>query len=97
VQARRGQLERMGSAPGFAGALERAGFAGVRVEPRTYEPRFEGWRAAWDFALSWGSREQEVRAMPGPEREALQAELRARWGDAPFTARWRILHATARA
>ncbi|MCA1813075.1 MAG: methyltransferase domain-containing protein [Halobacteriales archaeon] len=96
VQARRGQLDAMGSAATFGQALRAAGFQQVEVRPFTHEVRFEGWRGAYGFAMSWGSREQEVRAMPAPEREALHAELAERW-PGPFTARWRILHATATA
>lgn len=94
VQDRRAQLDKMGSVEGFAQALAAAGLRDVRVVPVRYDVPFAGWRAAYDFAMSWGSREQEVRALPGPERDALHAELRARW-PGPFTATWHLLHATA--
>lgn len=94
---RRGDRKRWGSVEGFRAALERAGFRGVEVRPTAYDVRFEGWRALYDFEVAWGWTEAEVRALPGPEREALHRDLAARFGEGPFVDRWALLHATASA
>lgn len=103
AQARAARRERArarvqwGHAGGLREALVAAGFGDVRVEAVPYEVRFAGWREYYDFELSWGWTEMEVRALPGPDREALQHDLAATFGSGPFVDRWSLLHATAEA
>lgn len=86
-----------GDAHALRSLLEGAGFAAARVEPSTYDVRFEGWRAYHGFLLAWGWTEAEVRALPGPVRDALHEALAERFGEASFVDPWTVLHATARA
>jgi ubiquinone/menaquinone biosynthesis C-methylase UbiE len=97
VGGRRAQFERIGTEAGMRDALEHAGFRQVQARVEERAAPFRGWRDAYDFCTAWGSREAEVRAMTGPEREALHAELREAWGDGPFTLPWRLVHGTAQA
>jgi len=93
---RRAGLEEVGTAASLQDALQRAGFAGVEVRREAYAVQFAGWRAAYDFVLSWGVAEHEIRAMPGPQRKALQEALAERWGAGDVRCAWRLLHATGR-
>jgi ubiquinone/menaquinone biosynthesis C-methylase UbiE len=96
MASRKELRRRWGSPEAWRGALEGAGFREVRVARVAYEVPFQGWRALYDFLLAWGWTEQEVRALPGPDREALHAALAARW-PSPFVDRWGLLHATGTA
>lgn len=84
-----------GTPDGARRLLADLGWRDVRVEPAAYEVRFADWRDLRDFQLAWGWTEAEVRAMPGPGREAFHAHLEARFGRAPFTDTWHLFHATA--
>lgn len=96
LRTRRAQFDRIGTVAGVAEALRAAGFADVKVAPATYEVAFASGRDAYDFLLSWGWQEREVRLLPAPRREELQKEMGARFGAKPWAATWHLLHATAR-
>ncbi|HEV8360375.1 MAG TPA: methyltransferase domain-containing protein [Candidatus Thermoplasmatota archaeon] len=92
---RRAMFDRIGTVEGFEAALRAAGFAEVRVAPASYDVPFRSGREAYDVVLSWGWQEQEVRRLPAPARASLQEGMERRFGAAPFTARWHLLHGTA--
>ena len=91
---RRASFDLIGTPAAFRDALAAAGFRGVEVRSEAYDVRFASARDAYDFLLSWGWQEHEVRLMDGEEREGLMLDMAARFGAAPFTATWRLLHAT---
>lgn len=92
---RRENFARIGSIEGFSEAIRGAGFEDVNVVSQRYQVPFASARDAYDFVLSWGWQEQEVRLLSGPERHGLQEAMEKPLGSGPFTADWHLLHATA--